>query len=257
MGTPTLCVVCSHPGTMAAARQFAEQHKLCLTAEKNHAYDLQLCFGVEKIELFDRELNTAIHVDFVEGALGHRQQFGGGRGQAIARAIGLRHGKTPSILDVTAGLARDAWILAGLGCRVTLVERSAVLAALINDGITRARHDSLGTQILEDNFRLVQRDSVAFMQELDEAARPDVIYIDPMYPERKKSALVKKDMQILQRLLGKDDNAEALLTAALACARKRVVVKRPAHAETVGTIAPSTSISSKKTRYDIYVIEKI
>ena len=86
---------------------------------------------------------------------------------------------------------------------------------------------------------------------------PDVIYIDPMYPERKKSALVKKEMQILQRLHGEDDGNEQLLALALRYARKRVVVKRPINAEILSDIKPNTSVRSKKTRYDIYTIEKM
>jgi 16S rRNA (guanine1516-N2)-methyltransferase len=89
---------------------------------------------------------------------------------------------------------------------------------------------------------------------MDSDSCPDVIYIDPMYPEKKKSALVKKDMQILQRLLGKDEQADQLLKTALRHSGKRVVVKRPIHAEPVGDIKPDTSISSKKTRYDIYLV---
>ena len=257
MSTSSLCVVCSHQNSIATAEKFAGDHQLPLCSEINQDYDLQLCFGSARLELYDRALNTSIYVDFVEGALGHRLQYGGGRGQAIARAIGLKQGKTPSVLDITAGLARDAWILASLGCRLTLVERSPVLAALIEDGISRAQHTAGAASILASGFELVQQDSTSYMAALTATTRPDVIYMDPMYPERKKSALVKKDMQILQHLLGKDNNAEALLGAALDCARKRVVVKRPAHAETVNSIPPSTSISSKKTRYDIYVIEKI
>jgi 16S rRNA (guanine1516-N2)-methyltransferase len=103
-------------------------------------------------------------------------------------------------------------------------------------------------------MNLVNADAVLYMEHMDRETRPDVIYIDPMYPERKKSALVKKDMQILQRLLGKDENAETLLKTALECAAKRVVVKRPIHAGPVGDIKPNTAISSKKTRYDIYVV---
>jgi 16S rRNA (guanine1516-N2)-methyltransferase len=77
-----------------------------------------------------------------------------------------------------------------------------------------------------------------------------------MYPEKKKSALVKKDMQILQRLLGKDEQAEVLLKSALAHAGKRVVVKRPIHVEPAGGIEPDTCISSKKTRYDVYLVHR-
>ena len=94
-----------------------------------------------------------------------------------------------------------------------------------------------------------------YMEHMDTETRPDVIYIDPMYPQRKKSALVKKDMQILQRLLGKDQDAEKLLDTALQCAAERVVEKRPVHASPVGNVKPDTSISSKKTRYDIYLVK--
>ena len=94
-------------------------------------------------------------------------------------------------------------------------------------------------------------------QLLTDTTAPDVIYIDPMYPDRKKSALVKKDMQILQRLHGKDENTAELLDSALKFAKKRVVVKRPVQAETLSQKKPNTCIKSKKTRYDIYTIEKM
>ena len=234
----------------------AKETGLPLLDKQCRDFDLQLCFDSDYVELFDTELNTAIHVDFVEGALAHRQQFGGGRGQAIAKAIGLKHGNTPSVLDITAGLARDAYILACLGCKVTLVEQSTVLYTLIDDGIRRGLANAASADVLNNFMNLVNADSVLYMEQMDKKTRPEVIYIDPMYPERKKSALVKKDMQILQHLLGKDENAEALLKTALECAGRRVVVKRPIHAETVGDIKPDASISSKKTRYDVYLVNR-
>ncbi|MBT8439949.1 MAG: class I SAM-dependent methyltransferase, partial [Gammaproteobacteria bacterium] len=110
--------------------------------------------------------------------------------------------------------------------------------------------------ILKNFMNLVNADSVLYMEHMDRETRPDVIYIDPMYPERKKSALVKKDMQILQRLLDKDHDAERLLKTALECAGNRVVVKRPIHAEPVGNIEADTSISSKKTWFDVYLVNR-
>jgi 16S rRNA (guanine1516-N2)-methyltransferase len=225
-----------------------------LLEEKNSDYDLQLCFEQDQLELFDTYLKTAIHVNFAHGTLAHRQQFGGGRGQAIAKAIGLKKGKTPDVLDITAGLARDAYILAALGCRVTLVEQSPVIYSLIEDGVKRGLTEPASTDVLKNFINLVNADAVQYMEHMGSDSRPDVIYIDPMYPEKKKSALVKKDMQILQRLLGKDGQANQLLKTALRYSRDRVVVKRPIHAEPVGNIKPDTSISSKKTRYDIYLV---
>jgi len=234
---------------------------------------MQLLFHDDLVELYDRQLNTTISIDFINGPLAHRQQFGGGRGQAIAKAVGLRSGITPSVLDTTAGLAGDAFVLATLGCPVTLIERSPIIFALIEDAVKRAALSERFQTILRQGFHLVNTDANDYISaalkssdtnkdenggsQITPVIPPDVIYIDPMYPERKKSALVKKDMQILQRLHGKDDNAAELLENALRFARKRVVVKRPVNAETLNERRPNTCIKSKKTRYDIYTLERM
>jgi 16S rRNA (guanine1516-N2)-methyltransferase len=254
MNSSSICILCSSAARKDQANALAKETGLPLLDKRSSDFDLQLCFDDDYVALFDTALNTSIHVDFVEGALAHRQQFGGGRGQAIAKAIGLKHGNTPSVLDITAGLARDAFVLACMGCKLTLVEQSPVLYTLIDDGIRRGLANPASADVLKNFMNLVCADSVLYMEHMDRETRPDVIYIDPMYPERKKSAQVKKDMQILQHLLGKDENAEVLLKTALQCAGKRVVVKRSIHAETLGDIKPSTSINSKKTRYDVYII---
>jgi len=234
-------------------------NNLPLLNKKDAQYDLQLIFYDDLIELFDRQLNTSISVDFLSGSLAHRQQFGGGRGQAISKAMGLKSGITPSIMDTTAGLAGDAFVLATLGCPVTLIERSPIIFSLIENAIERASLNDSFQVILDQGFTLLNCDANDYIaKQLGSSAEaPDVIYIDPMYPDRKKSALVKKDMQILQRLHGKDDNTSELLDNALKFARKRVVVKRPIHAETINKKMPNTCIKSKKTRYDIYTIEKM
>lgn len=252
----SLCIICENNTRDQQAQHFASKHQLPLLNKRNDNFELQLIFGNELVELYNKQLNTSIHVDFVNGTLAHRQQFGGGRGQAIAKAIGLKKGKNPDVLDVTAGLARDAYILATLGCHITLVEKSPVLCELIKDGIKRGLENEQSVKIISEHFRLHNFDATDFMQNMDENQRPDVIYMDPMYPERKKSALVKKDMQILQHLLAKNENDEELLKAALNCARERVVVKRPSHAPCLGETKPATAISSKKTRYDIYLTRR-
>ncbi len=241
------------------AKDFSLLNKFPLLKKRNDQYDLQLLFHADLIELFDSQLNTTISVDFLKGSLAHRQQFGGGRGQAIAKAMGLKPGITPSILDTTAGLAGDAFVLATLGCPVTLIERSPILFSLIEDAVERASLNDNFQTILKQGFHIFNCDANDYItkQLTTSAEAPDVIYIDPMYPDRKKSALVKKDMQILQRLHGNDDNTSELLDNALKYARKRVVVKRPIQAETISKKVPNTCIKSKKTRYDIYTIEKM
>ncbi len=246
------------------ANAFCLSNELPLLKTRSDKYDLLLVFHDDQIELYDRQLNTSIAIDFLSGALAHRHQFGGGRGQAIAKAVGLKSGAVPSILDTTAGLAGDAFVLATLGCAVTMLERSAIIFTLIENAIERASLNEKFAPILEQGFSVINRDANDYIrtQLNSEAVPPDVIYIDPMYPHRKKSALVKKDMQILQRLHGADDDAAELLENALLFAKKRVVVKRPIQAdpiqaETLSGKKPNTCIKSKKTRYDIYTVEKM
>jgi len=242
---------------MSAANALAAAEHLPVFRHKHNEYMLQLCYLETRIELFSTQMNTGIYVDFCAGKLAHRHKFGGGRGQAIARAIGLRQGKSPHVLDATAGLAGDAFALATLGCRITMTERSPLLATLIHDAIARAQTEPSLLKIFEHGFDLYQQNAIDYLHQLAPPARPDVIYLDPMYPERKKSARVKKSMQILQQLHGSEDNAEQLLDISLDLARKRVVVKRPIHAPSINEITPSTCIKSKKTRFDIYAIEKL
>ncbi|WP_105188333.1 class I SAM-dependent methyltransferase [Pseudoalteromonas sp. T1lg48] len=197
---------------------------------------------------------TPIRVDFVEGAAAHRRKFGGGKGQAIAKAVGLNKGATPHVLDATAGLGRDAFVLASLGCKVTLFERHPVVAALLYDGLERAYLDAEIGSWMKERMHLHHGSSHVLLekQPLSEG-EVDVVYLDPMFPHREKSALVKKEMRVFQSLVGDDGDADDLLTPALQLASKRVVVKRPDYAPFLNERTPSTQIKTKKNRFDVYV----
>jgi len=192
-----------------------------------------------------------IRIDFVSGALAHRRRYGGGRSQPLARAAGMKPGFNPTVWDATAGLGRDGFVLASLGCRVTLCERSATLAALLQDALQRADAD-IGGWVCR-RLHLVHGDSSELLQNLSGRRQPEVVYLDPMYPPGKEHVLVKKEMRALQELLGPDRDSDALLEIALSSARRRVVVKRPRRAGWLNDKKPDTCIVSKKTRYDIYV----
>jgi 16S rRNA (guanine1516-N2)-methyltransferase len=194
-----------------------------------------------------------VNVDFVGGTMGHRQRFGGGRGQALARAVGMKPGFSPDIWDATAGLGRDGFVLASLGSHVTLCERSPVLAALLHDALRRAADDSTIGNWVTDRLQLINADSCQRLQSLAEAQQPQVVYMDPMYPTGKAHVQVKKDMRALQQLVGPDLDSGELLEIALQAALRRVVVKRPKRAGWIHDRKPDTTIESKKTRYDIYV----
>jgi 16S rRNA (guanine1516-N2)-methyltransferase len=224
-------------------------------AGKKSGLEFLLQMNHQALELckLDEPKLGAIKVDFVEGAVAHRRKFGGGRGQDIAKAVGLKHGFTPHVLDATAGLGRDAFVLASLGCQLTLMERMPVVAALLDDGIERAKLNSDVADIAH-NMRLVKASSIDSM---NLATAPDVIYLDPMYPHREKSAAVKKEMRIFQSLVGEDLDADDLLAPALALAKYRVVVKRPSYAPPLANKKPSMSINMKKNRFDVYVKKAI
>ncbi|MCB8888039.1 class I SAM-dependent methyltransferase [Vreelandella malpeensis] len=201
-----------------------------------------------------REFGSPLFVDFIGGKAGHRRQFGGGRGQLVAKACGLAQGVTPSIVDATAGLGRDAFVLASLGAPVLLIERVAAIAALLEDGLARARLDP-ETREIAARMRLCQGDSAWALAALVEQAdvAPQVIHLDPMFPHREKSALVKKEMRLFRLLAGSDDDAPRLLEQALAVATHRVVVKRPRKAPPIDGPPPNHVVEGKTSRYDLYV----
>lgn len=192
-----------------------------------------------------------ISVDFVSGAVAHRRKFGGGRSQSIAKAVGLKQGISPSVVDGTAGLGRDGFVLASLGCNVTLIERHPIVASLLEDGLRRGYQDADIGPWLTERMRLVHASSLTALVDLGQQV--DVVYLDPMYPHREKSALVKKEMRVFQSLVGADTDADGLLTPAMALASKRVVVKRPDYAEDLDGVKPSMVIATKKNRFDVYV----
>ncbi|WP_025821469.1 class I SAM-dependent methyltransferase [Shewanella marina] len=192
-----------------------------------------------------------ISVDFVSGAVAHRRKFGGGRGQSIAKAVGLKQGISPTVVDGTAGLGRDGFVLASLGCNVTLIERHPIVASLLEDGLRRGYQDADIGPWLTERMRLVHASSLTALVDLGQQV--DVVYLDPMYPHREKSALVKKEMRVFQSLVGADTDADGLLAPAMALASKRVVVKRPDYAEDLDGVKPSMVIATKKNRFDVYV----
>lgn len=173
--------------------------------------------------------------------------------ELLLKAIGgRRDGLT--VIDATAGLGRDSLLLASYGAEVTLCERQPVVAALLADGLRRGRTDD--SDAVVSRMSLMEGSAVAFLSAAGAEPLADVIYLDPMFPESGKSALVKKEMQMFHQLVGRDDDADALLTAALGAARYRVVVKRPPRAPVIdGPRAPQFSIDGKAVRFDVYPIK--
>ncbi|WP_331346361.1 class I SAM-dependent methyltransferase [Cellvibrio sp. UBA7661] len=208
-----------------------------------------------------RKAPGPILVEFTAGSVDHRRKFGGGKGQMIAKAVGIKSGCYPHVLDATAGLGKDSFVLASLGCPVTLLERSPIVQVLLQDGLMRAlayaREQDPELLVVLQRMQLITQDSGAYLASLDASALPDVIYLDPMFPERNKSADVKKEMAAFHDIVGKDEDADSLLPLALERVNYRVVVKRPRKAPFLNNQTPSYQLEGKSSRYDIYTIKKL
>ena len=198
-----------------------------------------------------KKVEVELKIDFVTGAVGHRLRFGGGRGQDLAKAMGLRGGKTPMIVDATAGLGRDSFLLASLGAQVILIERSEKMHALLVDGMNRAENEGGEFREIIGRMSLMKGDAKDLIPELSGEA----ILIDPMHPPRQKSALVKRELRQVREIVGTDDDAADLVRIALAHAQNRVVLKWPAKADPIdGLKACTHQILGKTTRYDVFMV---
>ena len=156
--------------------------------------------------------------------------------------------KNKTILDCTAGLCRDDFILACKNYDITALEKNKIIYALLEDGFKRGYKEI--ANILE-NINLINVDAVDFLNSTDE--KYDCIYLDPMFEESKKSRLVKKEMQIFHRLACVEDNKQ-LFELAIKKAINRVVVKRALHGEyLVSDLKPSFIIKEKTIRFDVYL----
>jgi 16S rRNA (guanine1516-N2)-methyltransferase len=191
---------------------------------------------------------TPLAVDFAQGKARHRREYPGK--ELLAKAIGYKKSSPPTVLDATAGLGADSFLLASLGCQVFLCERSKVIAALLADGLARASQQQETASIVA-KMHLLTGAAANWIPQYS----VDVIYLDPMYPSRTKTALVKKELRILREVVGEDHDAADLLPQALCYAKQRVVVKRPRLAEYLAGQKPDIEISGKAVRFDVYLIK--
>jgi 16S rRNA (guanine1516-N2)-methyltransferase len=236
------------------SQQLADILQLPLVEDSaTESFPYVLCYGDKGLAIAQtgRKAAGPVVVDFASGGTAHRRQHGGG--ELIVKAVAGNKKKRPMVLDATAGLGRDSFVLASSGYQVTLCERSPVVAAVLSDGLQRARHSDDG-ELLEviARMQLQSMDAIEYMQSLKEDFAPDAIVIDPMFPVSKKSALVKKEMQAFHHIVGADQDSARLLDQALATARHRVVVKRPKKSEYLAAMKPNFSVEGKAIRFDIY-----
>lgn len=264
--TSHVAVCCDPPidrMLMLAVEQLAGETGLRVARLGDQRYDLMLTLTHDRVELRWQGVDDEGRTDTLKPTFVNLTVIDGlsprGRSlrQPVARAVGLAKGDPyrPVVLDATAGYGEDAWLLASLGCRVIAAERSPVMAALLADGLRRA------AQLQPDiaaRITLHHGDSVELMRQF--AARvqsrdelPGVVYVDPMFPPRGKSARQRKPMWLLRKLVGDDEgDSVALFEEALRIAQRRVVVKRPLHAPPIADRPPAALHKGRAFRYDVY-----
>jgi 16S rRNA (guanine1516-N2)-methyltransferase len=191
-----------------------------------------------------------LYLDFTRGAVGYRFWNDGARHHLLVKAAGLRKRPMPSVVDATAGLGRDAFLLASAGATVVMLERCVEVHALLKDALKRASTASPALAEVVGRMALVFGDARKHLPGL----KPDVILVDPMHPPRRNSALVKKQMRLLSSIVGTDEDAHDLMRVALASARDRVVLKWPlSAAPLLKSPPPSHQFVGKTVRYDVYL----
>jgi 16S rRNA (guanine1516-N2)-methyltransferase len=240
-----IAVAGSDPARAAEAEALARELGVPLSGDGGNA-ELLLVVTAERLELRDAGDPRVgpVYADF--GRLDLRPHGPSlSRRQPLARAFGK---KVRTIVDATAGLAQDALLLALLGFRVTAIERSPVAAVLARDGLRR--FGAARGVALDARLELLGGDARTLLATLP---APDAVYLDPMFPpKRRKSAAVRKEMRLLRALVGDDADAAELLALARTRARERVVVKRPDDAAPLAP-DPHASIAGKLVRYDVYL----
>ncbi|GAB6191782.1 class I SAM-dependent methyltransferase [Desulfocastanea catecholica] len=230
----------------------------CSSTLAHRSTEFVLAYTHEGLQLLHMPPDTQksvclLFVDFVHGKNGYRLAQNCTSKQPIARAAGIKPGFRPTILDGTAGLGADAFVLASLACRVTMCERSPIIGALLEDGLRRAAGEEKTAGIVE-RLDLVQEDTREYLENTTETFH--TIFLDPMYPHRNQSSLNKQTLRVIRSLVGSDPDSAALLEIARERAENRVVVKRPRKAPLLSEVRPSHVILMKNSRFDIYLTFK-
>lgn len=254
------------PLALLAGPHRAEDEHLQLAAalaiplvDRPEAAMLLLRFGPEGLELSrpdDPLLPGGLRVDFSSRDFRRRLLHPGE--ELLVQAAKVRGRAQPLVVDATAGLGRDGFLLAAAGCRVRMFESNPVVAALLADGLARARREPALAAMVE-RIDLVAGDAREHLPALAET--PDVVFLDPMFPERAKSALVRQELRLLQLLDHNQKNQknqkncdpDDLLRLALAVAARKVVVKRPLKAASLAGMPPSYSRRGRAVRFDVYL----
>ncbi|MDD2723714.1 MAG: class I SAM-dependent methyltransferase [Methylovulum sp.] len=249
-----LAVLYEDYGDIAPFQQLADQLAVPLRNSVEANFDQHeaffLCWRDGCLKLLDKELlkKGGMMVE-IEPREGEQRSWPAPKDGALAKALGR---KTKTVVDATTGWGQDSLHIFRMGYGLLCLERSPVMAALLADGLQRLAQEEWMQRLQLHPPRLLAGNAIDLLATLPEP--PDCIYLDPMFPpKRKKSALAKKSMMVLRDLLGDDEDKDALFAAAMQATGKRVVVKCPDYAQPLGGGKPSDSFHGKLLRYDVFL----
>ncbi|MCP3673116.1 MAG: class I SAM-dependent methyltransferase [Gammaproteobacteria bacterium] len=255
----TIAVIVSDKKDAEQSRQQSKAlaEKLSLPIiDSNQAsdYEFAILYEADTLKLIhqtDKKMG-AVYVDFSKGKSAYRHKHKGKGKLPLSRACGIKQSNRPTIIDATAGLGQDAFVLAGLGCQVLCIEQNPVLSELLADGLARANEGEGWLREIANNIQLINSQAEIVLA----TKKADVIYLDPMYPhdQNRKHAKVNKGMQLFRAFPGTSSNESELLKSAIAAATDSVVVKRPCWALPLADQRPNYKVPGKTHRYDVYKI---
>lgn len=246
-----LAVLYPDYGDLSLSQQLAEKLSLPLysSIDNKTTEDFFLSYREGCLKLLDRgQLKKGGLAVKIEPRSGEQLSYPAPKQDALAKALGR---KTKTVIDATTGWGQDALFIFRMGYELQCIERSPIMAALLEDAFLRLTQCEWMKKLHLAPPLLKQGNAINLLSQLETA--PDCIYLDPMFPpKRKKSALAKKPMQVLQQLLGHDEDKEQLFITAMTATAKRVVVKSPDYAPPLGG-KPDESFKGKLLRYDVYL----
>lgn len=227
------------------AESIAKKLNINMIFEKIEDMSIYLRFDENGLALVSKDMK--LYGDFSK--MCKRLKTNNLRNELLVKAAKIK-GKNENLnaIDATAGLGEDSILLAAAGFNVKLYEKNPIIATLLIDALDRAKSLPDLAEII-NRMEVIEENSINAMKNINE--KVDIILLDPMFPERTKSGLVKKKFQILHEIETPCNNEVELINAALAVNTHKVIIKRPLKGEYLAEIKPSYSIKGKAIRYDV------
>ncbi len=237
-------------GERGSAEKLARTLGIALTEDPEEAKAADVLLRYAKSGLSFESEGQVLKGDFEN--LRHRLEKGRVDHELLVKAAKFKGEKGPlSAIDATAGLGEDSLLLAYAGFNVTLIERDPIIAALLKDTVRRGTRVP-GISEAAKRMTVIEDDSINVLSKLLDA--PDLILLDPMFPAKKNSGLVKKKFQMIYLLERQSRDENELFNAALSAHPRKIVIKRPAGGPCLGDMKPVYSLSGKTIRYDCIVL---